>query len=75
MQTREGGARESELLGESCLLQDRIRGVTGENLAVDGEPSVRHRTPPDLVIALALAIESATRVQEDSFQSRREVRH
>ena len=61
-------------LGETRLLQDTIRGVSGLDGAVYRKvlPGVRRR--PNLVISLTHAYEVAPRVTQDLFQCRSEVR-
>jgi hypothetical protein len=57
------------------LLQDRVRGVAGESLAIDGDMAVRNRTKPDFMIALALPSFVTAVVQENPLYSGRVVSH
>jgi hypothetical protein len=54
----------SEVLFKPCLLQDSICRVTRLDLAVNHEASLGDRAEPDLVIALTVALESATMGEE-----------
>jgi hypothetical protein len=60
----------SELLRETSLLQNRVRGVTRPDFAVNGETMLREWAEPDLVVALTLPLEATTVREKDLLELR-----
>jgi hypothetical protein len=55
------------------LLGDGVGGVAGQDLGVDHETPLGQWAVPDLMVAFALALETASALLEDAFELRREV--
>jgi hypothetical protein len=68
-----GRRRGSAGLGQSGLLEHGVGIVAGKNLGIDNETPLGQGAVPDLVIALALALEAASASLEDAFELWREV--